>query len=63
LTTSPSGGWGRAIDSEGLMTIDHPLFYALVADPSGAIVPGARVQLKNAVTGYAEATITDTSGS
>ena len=33
-----------------------------VADPSGAVVQGARVQLKNAVTGYAQATVTDAAG-
>src|ERR1035437_7565284 len=33
-----------------------------VADPSGAIIPGARVELKNAVTGYAQVTITDAAG-
>jgi hypothetical protein len=34
-----------------------------INDPSGAIVPDARVELKSAVTGYAEATITDAVGS
>ncbi len=34
-----------------------------VADPSGAVVPGAKVRLKNAVTGFAQATATDTAGS
>jgi hypothetical protein len=34
-----------------------------VADASGAVVPGARVELKSAVTGYAEATLTDATGS
>lgn len=25
-----SGGWGRSIDSEGLMTVERPLLYALL---------------------------------
>jgi len=33
-----------------------------VTDPSGAVVPGVRVHLKSAVTGYAEATLTDATG-
>src|ERR1039458_9996661 len=33
-----------------------------VTDPSHAVIPGARVELKNAVTGYAQAAVTDTAG-
>ncbi|MGD0002531.1 MAG: carboxypeptidase-like regulatory domain-containing protein, partial [Bryobacteraceae bacterium] len=33
-----------------------------VTDPSHAVIPGARVELKNAVTGYAQTTVTDTAG-
>src|ERR1035438_761987 len=34
-----------------------------VTDPSHAVIPGARVELKNALTGYAQVTVTDTAGS
>ena len=34
-----------------------------VTDASHAVIPGARVELKNAVTGYAQASVTDAAGS
>jgi len=33
-----------------------------VVDPTGAVVPGAPVQLENPLTGYQQKTTTDTSG-
>jgi hypothetical protein len=34
----------------------------VVADPSGAVIPGAAVQLKNPITGYGQKTTTDAAG-
>ena len=34
----------------------------LVTDPAGAVIPGAKVELNNQITGYRRATLTDTSG-
>ena len=33
-----------------------------VADPTGAVIPGARVTLTSAISGYSQSTITDSSG-
>ena len=34
----------------------------LVTDPAGSVIPGAKVELNNPLTGYRRATMTDTSG-
>ena len=35
----------------------------IVTDPSGAVVPDAKVEISNAITGYQQMTVTDASGS
>src|SRR6058998_1276406 len=48
-------GYAQSINS-GTVT-------GVVTDPSGGIVRGARVQLRNSVTGYEQSVVTDDAGS
>ena len=44
-------------------SIQSGTVFGVVKDPAGAVVPDAKVNLHNAVTGYDKSTVTDTTGS
>jgi len=56
-------GFALCLNRAGLaQSINSGTITGTVSDPSAAIIAGAKVQLQNAVTGYAQSVFTDPAG-